>query len=143
MKTIYTFFVAAFLLIASASFAQSQKSVFERASMATSRDGSPCVELAWKKGSENTAYYLVERSADGAEFKPVGLVFTSEDEQFTDYKFRDKSFAAAGTAAYYRISIVSNEKELTSLPVKKVGLTAAQCATESITGAAQLASDKK
>jgi hypothetical protein len=122
MKTLYSFFVAAFVLFTSTVSAQSQKSVFEGASLTKAGDGAACVQLNWKKGSENTAYYLVERSANGVDFKQIALVFTSEDAQFSDYKFRDKGFAAAGNNAYYRIAIVSDQKELTYLPVQLVDL---------------------
>lgn len=125
MKTIYALFAAAFVLISSASFSQTQKSVFEGAGLIKSGDGLPCVQLAWKKGSEKAAYYLVERSTDGNAFKQIALVFTSEDESLTDYAFRDKNFSAAGSSAYYRITIVDEQKELTFLPAKKVDFSAA------------------
>jgi len=132
MKTLVSFFFAAFLLVASTSYAQSQPSVFENAGMAKTADGAACVKLAWKKGSENTAYYLVERSVDGKEFKQIALVFTAEDTNFSDYKFNDKAFAAAGNAAYYRVTIVNDKKELTYLPVKKVDFGTANHLTNSI-----------
>jgi hypothetical protein len=122
MKTLYSLFVAAFVLFTSASFAQNQKTVFEGAYLTKGGDGAACVQMNWKKGSENTAYYLVERSTNGVDFKQVALVFTSEDTQFSNYKFRDKGFAAAGNIAYYRIAMVSEQKELTYLSVQKVDL---------------------
>ncbi len=57
------------------------------------------------------------------DFKQVGLVFTAENAAVTNYKFRDKSFAAAGATAHYRISMVNEQKELTYLPVQKVELS--------------------
>ena len=125
MKTILSF-VAAFLLIASTATAQDQKSTFENASLTKAADGAACVQLNWKKGAENTAYYLVERSNDGKEFKQVALVFTSEDANFVNYKFRDKGFASANGAAYYRICIVNDHNEITYLPAKKVDLSAGE-----------------
>lgn len=130
MKTVYSFFTAAFLLFAASSFAQSQKSFIESANLTPCADGTACVQLTWKKGTENTAYYLVERSADGNEFKPVALVFTSEDEQFADYKYKDKTPATTGSALYYRVSIVNSQKELTYLPVQKVVLAGAVSALQ-------------
>lgn len=120
MKTLVAFFVSAFVLLATASYSQVQKSVFENASLAKTTAGLPCVQLNWKKGSENTAYYLVERSADGKEFKQIALVFTGEDNGLVDYKFRDNGYASAGSAAYYRIAIVNDRHEATYLPVRKV-----------------------
>lgn len=120
MKTLVAFFVSAFVLLTTVSYSQEQKSVFENAALTTAADGSPCVQLNWKKGSENTAYYLVERSADGKEFKQIALVFTAEDNQLVDYKFRDKGYASAGSAAYYRITIVNDRREATYLAVRKV-----------------------
>jgi len=118
MKTFVSFFTAAFLLLSGTAFSQS--SVFETASLAKAGDGLPCVQLNWKKGGENTAYYLVERSSNGVDFKQIALVFTAEDEQFSAYKYRDKNFAQAGSTAYYRIVIVNDKRELAYLPVQKV-----------------------
>ncbi|HEU4903665.1 MAG TPA: hypothetical protein VFT06_12755 [Flavisolibacter sp.] len=136
MKTLVAFFVSAFVLLSTASYSQEQKSVFENAGLATAADGSSCVQLNWKKGAENTAYYLVERSADGKEFKQIALVFTAEDSQLVDYKFRDKGYASAGSAAYYRIIIVNDRHEITYLPVRKVAFaTGTSSVTEGSTDA--------
>lgn len=121
MKTLLSF-VATFLLIASTAIAQDQKSIFENVVIAKAADGTATVQLNWKKGAENTAYYLIERSIDGKEFKQVALVFTSEDANLVNYKFRDKGVASANGTAYYRICIVNDQKEITYLPVKKVDL---------------------
>lgn len=123
MKTVVPFFLALFLLTASSLFAQERKTVFEAPGFAKASDGSSLVNLTWKKGTENTAYYLVQRSIDGVEFKTIGLVFTSEDSNFSDYAFRDKVNEIAGVdEVYYRVGIVNDQKELTYLPVKKTGL---------------------
>lgn len=126
MKSFATFFVAAFVCFTTASFAQDSKPVFENASLTKIADGAPFVQLSWKKGSENTAYYLVERSIDGKIFKHVAVVFTSEDANWTAYKYNDKSIGTSGNAVYYRIAMVSGMKEVTYLPVKKVALTATE-----------------
>ena len=120
MKVYFTLFVAVLLFAANTSFSQNHKSVLERVSLAKAGDGALCVELAWKKGSENTSYYLVERSVDGKEFKQVGLVFTSEDPQFSDYKFRDKNYTISGNAPYYRIVLVNEQKEMAYLPARQL-----------------------
>jgi hypothetical protein len=123
MKTIATFFVAAFALLSITSFSQEQKSVFENANLARSGDGLPCVQLNWKKGTENTNFYLVERSTDGKEFKQIAVVFTSEDPGFTDFQYRDKGYTASGNTVYYRIAIVNDQKEISYLPMKMVMLS--------------------
>jgi hypothetical protein len=133
MKTIVPFFAALFLL-ATTSFAQERKTVFEDISLAKSGDGASCMNLAWKKGGENTAYYLVQRSSDGVEFKTVALVFTSEDSSFCDYGYRDKAFASGGgNEVYYRIAIVNEQKELAFLPVKKATTANALASGSSVT----------
>lgn len=124
MKTSGSLFIAAFLLLATTTFSQEQKAVFETAGLSHYTDGTPCVQLAWTKGGENTAYYLVERSADGSSFKQIALVFTAEDASFSNYQFRDKAYASAGAAAWYRIALVNANNELTYLPVKKVDVAA-------------------
>lgn len=124
MKLLLSLFTTVLLVVSSSSFAQ-EKTVFQSAGLTQSGDGAPCVQLNWKKGAENTAYYLVERSSNGVDFKQVALVFTAEEASFSDYKFRDKGYSSSGNAVYYRISIVSDQKELTYLPAKKVDLTSA------------------
>jgi hypothetical protein len=126
MKTFTFLSVAAFVLFSTRSFSQDQTSVFESASLTKAGDGSPCVQLKWKKGSENTAYYLVERSSGGKEFMQVALVFTSEDSTFSAYKYRDKNFAGLGNTIFYRIVIVNEQKELIYLPVRKVDVSMAE-----------------
>lgn len=121
MKTVVPFF-ALCLLTTTSLFAQDRKTVFETPSFAKASDGSSSINLTWKKGTENAAYYLVQRSTDGADFKTIGLVFTSEDNNFSDYAFKDRANAIAGVnELYYRVVIVSEQKELTYLPVKKTG----------------------
>ena len=140
MKTVVSFFTAAFLLLSATAF--SQNTLFENAVLAKAGDGLLCVQLNWKKGGENTAYYLVERSSNGVDFKQIALVFTAEDGQFSAYKFRDKNFAQAGSAAYYRIGLVNDKKELTYLPVRKVETAPANAALSALLSADALASRK-
>ena len=120
MKTLTLSLMAAFLMLSFIAFSQEPKTVFETASFSKTANNSPCVALGWKKGAENTAYYLVERSMDGNEFKTIALVFTAEDADFVNYQYKDKSFSASNNAVYYRITIVNDKKELTCLPVKKL-----------------------
>lgn len=126
MKTIASFFVAALVLFAATSFAQDNNPMVETVSFITVADGAPYVQLNWKKGTDNTIYYTVEKSIDGNTFKQVAIVFTSEDAQFAAYKYRDKSLATSGDAVYYRIGMVSEQKELVYLPVQKVAVAASE-----------------
>ena len=78
-------------------------------------------ELSWRKGEENIAYFIVERSIDGSSFKNCGIVFLSEDPFFTQYKFRDK--INSESAQYtYRIGVVSQQKEVKFLPVIQISI---------------------
>lgn len=130
MKTIVPFFAALFLLATTTLTAQEHKTVFGDISLARNSDGSSCMNLAWKKGAENTAYYLVQRSTDGSGFKTIALVFASEDSSFCDYGYRDKSYSLAGNnEVYYRIAIVNEQKELTYLPVRKTTVANATAAS--------------
>lgn len=120
MKTLVPFCLALCLLFAGTAFSQEQRTVFAKTSVTKAGDGAACAELAWKKGAEKTAYYLVERSTDGKTFKQIALVFTGEDNAVVDYKFRDKAYASGGNAVYYRVGMVAENKELTYLPVQKL-----------------------
>jgi len=122
MKTTLVFFLVA-LFAATAARSQSQPTVFENAAPAKTPGGLPCLLLNWKKGNENTAYYLVERSADGKTFKPVAVVFTAEDPAFCTYAFRDQMEAKGGSEIYYRIGLVNEQKEVTYLPVRKTSFS--------------------
>ena len=140
MKTLISFFTAAFLLLSATAFAQ--QTLFENAALAKAGDGLPCVQLDWKKGAENTAFYLVERRSNGVDFKQIALVFTAEDPGFSAYQFRDKTFAQAGRTAYYRIALVNGKKELTYLPVRKVETSAANVAVLASVAADALAGSR-
>ena len=117
--------LAALLLTSSTLVAQESKTTFHDVRSGKAGDGLPCMELSWEKGQENTSYYLVERSADGAAFKTIALVFTAEDPGFRKFSYKDKSFGSTGgLTVYSRIAMVNDQKELTYLPVKKAALSA-------------------
>jgi hypothetical protein len=128
MKMLTSLLTAAFVFFATAAFAQENKTVFESAGLTKATNGAPCVQLNWRTGAESTAYYLVEKSADGIKFTSVAVVFASDDTQWTAYNYRDKSITASASAVYYRIALVSEKNELTYLPAKKVGLSFAETA---------------
>jgi hypothetical protein len=76
-------------------------------------------QLSWKKGNENIAYFIVERSLDGVDFKQCGVVFLSEDPEFNEYKFRDR-ISNTSNGLIYRIGVVSQQKRVYYLPSKKL-----------------------
>lgn len=140
MKTSVLFLFVLSLLAATSVTAQDRKTALETIAVAKAGDGTPCTQLTWKQGTENIAYYLVERSHDGKEFKQIALVFISEDPSFTDYKFRDKGYTAANEAVYYRIGLVNDRKELSYLPVRRMELSGSTATTE---GSADASPGKK
>lgn len=129
MKTRTTFLIAVILCFATAAFAQNTKASFEKAYLTRAADGIPCVQLNWQNGSENIAYFLVQKSEDGNVFKTVAMVFTSENPELTAYAYKDRTASADGKAVFYRIASVSEYKELTYLPVQKVEISVADAAS--------------
>lgn len=125
MKTLAFFFTASFILLAAKSFGQEKKTVFEKASLTKAANGAAYVQLNWNKGFENTAYYLLEKSADGKAFGPLAVVYTSDDTALTAYHFRDKQVNVSEGTVYYRIALVDAKKEMTYLPVVKLALSSA------------------
>lgn len=119
MKALTSFFVVAFILVATTTFAQAQTAVYETINFSTAGDGTPYVRLTWEKQTANTAYYLVQKSEDGKVFKNAGVVFSADDASITTYQFRDKSVSNKGKSVFYRIAQVSDHNELTFLPVQK------------------------
>jgi hypothetical protein len=76
-------------------------------------------QLTWKKGKEDIAYFIVERSLDGVDFTQCGIVFLSEDPEFKEYKFRDR-ISNTSNGLIYRIGVVTSQKRLYYLPAKKL-----------------------
>ena len=116
MKT-YLLCLALTIFAFSAS-AQEQKTSFNGIAVVTTSAGM-AAQLSWKKGAEDIAYFIVERSTDGVDFKQCGIVFLSEDPAFNDYKFRDR-ISDSSHGLVYRIGIVSPQKRLFYLPSKKL-----------------------
>lgn len=98
--------------------AQESRTTFDGATVVSTPSGL-AVQLTWKKGAENIAYFLVERSTNGVDFTQCALVFTSEDPDFVDYKFREK-IGSSSHGQVYRIGLVSDQKRVTYLPAKKI-----------------------
>ena len=99
-------------------FAQEQQTSFQGLSIVTTSAGM-AAQLSWKKGNENIAYFIVERSFDGIDFKQCGVVFLSEDPQFNEYKFRDR-ISNTSNGLVYRIGVVTEQKRVYYLPSKKL-----------------------
>jgi hypothetical protein len=98
--------------------AQVSKTNFDELAVVPTSTGT-AVQLSWKKGDENIAYFIVERSNDGIDFKQCGIVFLSEDPEFTEYKFRDR-VSSYSSGLLYRIGIVNSQNRISYLPVKKL-----------------------
>lgn len=116
MKTYFVGLALTFFCFASS--AQEQKTSFNSISVVTTSAGL-AAQLSWIKGSENISYFIVERSTDGVDYKQCGIVFLSEDPEFTEYKFRDR-IANNTSGLLYRIGVVTSQKRVYYLPAKKV-----------------------
>lgn len=114
MKTLLLGF--AFILASLTATAQEPRTAYDALKVVNTANGL-AAQLTWKKGAENVAYFIVERSTDGIDFKQCAIVFTSEDPAFVDYKFRDK-IGTLSQGLVYRIALVSEQKRITYLPAK-------------------------
>jgi hypothetical protein len=119
MKTAFFSFITCFF--SQFAFAQEQKTSIDDISVVTTSAGTTAAQLSWKKGAESIAYFIVERSTDGVDFKQCGIVFLSENPDFVQYKFRDKITGNAH-GLLYRIGIVNEQRRLSYLPAQKVVL---------------------
>ncbi|HZH66669.1 MAG TPA: hypothetical protein VEY10_17390 [Flavisolibacter sp.] len=119
MKTAFLSLITCLLSLS--AFAQEQKTSIEDISIITTSAGTTSAQLSWKKGDESIAYFIVERSTDGVDFKQCGIVFLSDNPEFVQYKFRDK-ITNNMHGLIYRVGIVNEQKRLSYLPVKKVML---------------------
>ena len=91
------------------------------------------VNLNWKSTNEiNTSHFIIERSANGLNFKPIGKVTAGGNTtSITNYTFRDINVTyECSLKAYYRLKMVdvngdykySNSINV-SLPVENGGIT--------------------
>lgn len=116
MKTIFFGLLLTFVCLF--GNAQEQRTSFQSISVVHTSAGMSA-QLSWKKGNENIAYFIVERSEDGVDFKQCGIVLLSEDPQFNEYKFRER-IANTSNGLVYRIGIVTDQKRIFYLPSKKL-----------------------
>ena len=98
--------------------AQEHRTSFQNIAVVTTSAGM-AAQLSWKKGKEDVAYFIVERSIDGIDFTQCGVVFLSEDPEFKEYKFRDR-ISNNTHGLTYRIGIVTSQKRVYYLPAKKL-----------------------
>ncbi len=106
----------AFSTLCAIASAQSSRTAYDALKVVTTANGL-AAQLSWKKGSENIAYFIVERSNNGIDFTQCAIVFTSEDPAFVDYKFRDK-ISNTSQGLVYRLGLVSDQKRVSYLPAK-------------------------
>jgi hypothetical protein len=114
MKTLLLGF--AFLLVCFAASAQESRTAYDGLKVVTTANGL-AAQLSWKKGSEDVSYFVVERSTNGVDFTRCAIVFTSEDPDFVEYKFRDK-IASTSQGLVYRLGLVNEQKHICYLPAK-------------------------
>lgn len=114
MKTILLSLAVSFIGLV--THAQESHTAYDSLKIVNTANGL-AAQLSWKKGAENVAYFIVERSTNGVDFTQCAIVFTSDEPGFVDYKFRDK-IGNASQGLVYRLGLVSNEKHLSYLPAK-------------------------
>ena len=96
--------------------AQDLRTNYESLKVVTTTNGL-AAQLSWKKGAENVAYFIVERSTNGVDFTQCAVVFTSDDPSFVSYKFRDK-IGTVSQGLVYRLAVVNDQKRIAYLPPK-------------------------
>ncbi|MDX2045415.1 MAG: T9SS type A sorting domain-containing protein [Chitinophagaceae bacterium] len=83
------------------------------------------VSLYWKTETEtNNNYFEIQRSEDGAEFKPIALMFAKEDAaNGASYQYNDYSLGNInGNMVWYRLKQVDIDGKFTYTALKKVNL---------------------
>jgi len=90
----------------------------------------PAARLAWATASEvNSAYFAVERAAEGEEFTELGRVAgLGTSAVGATYTYRDAGAARAGTTLYYRLRQVDADGTATYSPVRALRFGAAAVA---------------
>lgn len=79
------------------------------------------VLLQWNiTDQENFNHFVLERSADGTNFKDVALVFAKEAGESTDYNYKDKISLSTGSKMFYRIRMVNKSGEVSYSFVRPV-----------------------
>jgi hypothetical protein len=90
----------------------------------------PAARLAWATASEvNSAYFAVERAAEGEEFTELGRVAGQGTSTVgATYAYRDAGAARAGATVYYRLRQVDADGTATYSPVRGLRFGAAAVA---------------
>lgn len=107
----------------------SVEAVFVHISALSAEYMNKTIEVKWEADTElNNKQFEIQRSADGNEFKTVGLVFTVGDEGSPlKYAFKDDLKGVTSKKLFYRIKQISINNEhhysdvvATALQKKKV-----------------------
>lgn len=68
------------------------------------------VILQWTvTGNEEASLFRLEKSADGSNYRPAALLFSTEDKQTENYSFSDKP---ARGRVYYRIILETKDRSV-------------------------------
>lgn len=124
MKTNFYGFLIALLLNATIVFAIPGVNPFTSTDTTTSVtmlkasvDGLQCTstdkrsQLTWSVSNNELAGQLeLERSVNGAPFKTIAIIFTTEQKGTAEYAYRDNSVTAS---TMYRVKIVENNGKAT------------------------------
>jgi hypothetical protein len=108
------FYTVAFLLYATISFGQSDKTV--AADLKATKTATNLV-LTWT-GAKTTesGSWQVEASEDGQQFNAIGLVWGADPKsaETSSYSFKQKNDKISAGYRYYRVQFVNAQNELSS-----------------------------
>ena len=80
------------------------------------------VSLTWSSSTEeNFSHYVIERSADGKNYKDVALVFAAGNSgSVLNYSYKDKNVISSTGVVYYRLRLVEQTKEVSYSQIRSV-----------------------
>ncbi|MEO6316252.1 MAG: hypothetical protein ABIU63_14665 [Chitinophagaceae bacterium] len=85
------------------------------------RSAAENIQLSWQVGAEvNSAYYIVERSANGTDYTQLGKIYSGgvTAGAATQYSYTDP--APLNGSNYYRLNMVDKDEKSSKSPVVKV-----------------------
>lgn len=96
-----------------AESAENTADVFVNISALTAEFINKAIEIKWEADSElDNKQFEIQRSADGKEFKTIGLVFTLDDENFPrKYFFKDNLKGVGAKKLFYRIKQTNTDDD--------------------------------
>jgi hypothetical protein len=82
------------------------------------------VTVNWVTESEvNFSHFVLERSADGKEFKDIATIFAMGTQAMqAAYAYKDKNVISQTNTVYYRLRLIENSKEASYTSVKIIRL---------------------